>query len=161
MRLPRMTMRRLRVAVAVVALLATAWILVRRSRDFARQARFHSAQEEQRRYTREAFAPEVEEHFQQEQEYLKLALAARRPSPNLFWMEKADKSHRMAEECQAKLDALSRQGEYHARLRRRYERAATRPWEHVPPNPPEPPYPQFGEPITGSIGDLLFPRMAP
>lgn len=37
-----------------------------------------------------------------------------------------------------RFEAYERRAEYHAEMRRKWERAAGRPWSHVDPDPPEP-----------------------
>ena len=153
MRLPRMTTRRLMIAVAVVAILSTAGIMVRRSRDFARQAAFHAAEEERRRFLLWAFAPGFEESFKQEQKDLVRLAYVRNPIRNPDLREQATQSHQDANEEHARMNALERQRGYHAGLKQQYERAVTHPWEQVPLDPPEPPYPRFGAPMPQAIGD--------
>jgi hypothetical protein len=42
------------------------------------------------------------------------------------------------EELGSDLEEMGRQGRHLAALRRKYERAASRPWEPLPPDPPPP-----------------------
>jgi hypothetical protein len=151
-----MTTSWLMIAVVVVAILTAAGIMVRRSRDFARQAAFHATEEAQRKFVLEAFfVPSVEDALKEEQKYLKLARAFGSSTPDPFLMEQVASSRQKVEQGRARIDALARQRDYHAGLKQQYERAVTHPWEQVPVDPPEPSYPQFGPPMPEAIGDPL------
>jgi hypothetical protein len=112
MRLPRFrfTVRRLMVAMAIVALLLGGGILGRRSLDYRRLAAFHEQMEQ--RKERAVRGIEI------------LARAANDP----------------ADAAAARRDAAyeAQIGRHHAALKAKYLRAASRPWLPVPPDPPPP-----------------------
>jgi hypothetical protein len=97
-------------AVGIVALILGGGILVRRSADYRRLAAFHEQMEQ-----RKAQAVLGIEN---------LALAA------------TDPGHAAALRRDAAYEA--RIGRHHAALKAKYLRAASRPWESVPPDPPLP-----------------------
>jgi hypothetical protein len=99
MRLPRLrfTVRRMMVAVAVVALVLGAVALGVRSGEFRNRARYHEVM---------AASP----------------LLGVKPAPPVF----------------DPVRYTPKWSAYHARLKRKYERAARRPWLFVAPDPPLP-----------------------
>jgi hypothetical protein len=133
--------------VAIVAIILTATIMVRRSLFFRGQATVHAEQERHRKHLLSILADDPENYLKEEQENLKLARSSDGPVPNSYWLDAAAKSRRRSGESRERLKAWVLQSDYHAQLKRQYERAAVQPWVSVPPDPPEPPYPLFGDPM--------------
>lgn len=126
----RFTVRRMMVVVALVAVAIGATLEVKRlgrlSREYRRRA-VTSAREERmwRREAKGEVASELEARC------LSDALRAKDQDLADLWAEQASAS---ACEIREVGEILN----HHARLRRKYERAASRPWEPVAPDPPEP-----------------------
>ena len=142
MRVPRVrfTVRRMMVAVAIVAVVMGATIEAKRfgrlSRQYQRKA-IASAREERlwHRALRGGMASEVEA------QQLSAVLRAKDQDLADLWAEAASESSgavRGVREIVA----------HHARLRRKYEHAASRPWESVAPDPREPPLPFIWNCVT-------------
>ena len=106
----RLRVRTLLLAVGVVALILGGVILVRRSADYRRLAAFHEQME--RRKAQAVLGIE------------NLARAATDPE-NIVRI-RADAAYE------------ARIGRHHAAMKAKYLRAASRPWESVPPDPPPP-----------------------
>ncbi len=108
----RLTVRRLMVLVLLVAILMAAGIearrLLLRSREYRGHLAYHTRRE------------------REERRNLGVAESIRRKGKTL------NREMSLVEEV-ARLRIP-----YHARLRRKYERAVTQPWEPLPPDPPEP-----------------------
>lgn len=121
MRLPKMTLRRLMVAVAVMALTFRVGVWA---------AKAFKEQNIRAEYRSKAAAHHVIENDL----YLGIAIIAK-------GKQQGPLDKRLAE-----IETRYREwAEYHAEQRRRYERAANRPWEPLQPGPSEPP--GFGQPM--------------
>jgi hypothetical protein len=123
MQRPRMTIRRWMVAVAVVGTMIAAVRVRERSRRCRAVVRFHA-----------------------EEGQYELAVA---DLPPVFSVCGADWASRTSEEkrreresrpspAEVRASCLCR-AEYHFRLKEKFERAAWRPWEFLPDDPPDPP----------------------
>jgi hypothetical protein len=146
------------IAVAVVAIVSTAGIMLRRSRDFAKQAALHAAEEERRRFLLWALAPKFEESFERERKDLVRLAYVRNPIRNPDLREQATQSHQDANENRAMMNVLERQRDYHAQLKQQYQRAVTHPWEQVPLDPPNLPIHRSGLPCLRAYGPSVIRR---
>jgi hypothetical protein len=120
---PRFTVRRLMLAVAIVALLAGAERLWRRSRAFSYLADEHGLRYD---YWRE----EGLDHATGAAKHRDLAIIGD---------EESRQQHRRLAVQEGEIAAdLAKTAAYHERLWRKYEHAARYPWLPVEPDPPEP-----------------------
>jgi hypothetical protein len=110
MRLPRMTTRRWMTAVVVVAVVLSAGVLLRRNWELSVRALYHD--------TIEKYQAEKMESLEQ------LALSATTPGD--------------AERLRVDAATEAAIGQWHARLKEKYRRAARCPWLPVEPDPPRP-----------------------
>ena len=112
MRLPRFTVRTLMVAVAIVALAFPLY----------RTARFY-----QKYYHASLSHGESEKYYALELKNLSFSVFDPSVSP--------ERRRKMMDQSVAR--ARNRK-QYHAEMKRKYERAATHPWDRLEPDPPEP-----------------------
>jgi type II secretory pathway component PulJ len=122
----RFTVRRMMIAVAIVACLIGgglhAWRIYRKFQMFAEKAEFHSFREWQRRRLAAAVEGQAE---------LSRKRALLFPNERQDLLESAEISEKVAKHEGTRAD-------YQAALKTKYERAARFPWLPVEPDPPEP-----------------------
>jgi hypothetical protein len=125
MRLPRVrfTMRVMLIAVAGVALLMGGLRLLWLRNAYQKAAMAHAAYENLARTLQRM----VENEGKDERELL-----------TAFGMEVEPESKAIKEQRAADARTNQRTAEYHAALKHKYERAASRPWLSLPPDPPPP-----------------------
>lgn len=155
-RLPRMTIRRWMIVVILVAAAVTIWTMEKRSDGFRRRAAFHATEEEQARYYQEV-ETECLALLERETE-VELSLIRKHQGTSLgsVSLEAAEVKIRQAEEIRAILRAVVELIDHHARLKRKYERASSRPWVSVSPDPPEPRWP-FQDEVPLVFGPTMMP----
>jgi hypothetical protein len=133
MRMPRVrfTVRRLIVAIAVIAILLAVGPQIRRtihlsrlSAGFARRAAMHDEYES-------IWREDERKWREREEDDRQLADQSDLRSVADFWREQAERSAVRAEKRKALAD-------YHARMKAKYNAAARRPWLDVEPDPPPP-----------------------
>lgn len=131
MRLPRMTMRRWMIAVAVVAALLGAELARRRIREYRFMASeykieavYHARSSRDSRKAHRRWIDSAQDTEGKAGETDDVTLRA-------FYIERVSEA-RSSAESEAAL------AQYQEAMRKKYERAAGRPWESVPPDPPEP-----------------------
>jgi hypothetical protein len=119
MRVPyvRLTVRRMMIAVAAVALLMFAVDCVRRSSVYRHQADLYALAEDHALWVAHK-TEEVERYWQDHPEKRAEAMS------RLYHWHGPEPARKLAA--------------YHARLKRKYHRAMWRPWEAVEPDPPFP-----------------------
>lgn len=130
MRLSRLRIRTMMIAVAVIASLLTLGVELRRlsrvARERQRGAELHRLTEDNLRAAAARGAALLAA--------VETQLAAADTGDSVQRQMLEGKVH----ELQIDLETLRRQVEHAAALTRTHERAARRPWEAVPPDPPEP-----------------------
>lgn len=128
MRLPRMTTRRLMIAVAVVAFGITCERLSRVVEWRHRRAVEFSLRENRSRSDRQRVEALMGALIEQANTSTGKS-SARIPLKSVLGK---------LYELKGDLQFYDREAEYFARLRAKYERAAWQPWESIPPDPPPP-----------------------
>ena len=131
MRLPRMTIRCWMILVAAVGCLLGVAGMVRKSRRMIARAEFHA---------RERLAMDRVTDGRRIFEGVATALLYRRPGEGSMGTVRFDERDALAEQLRA---SWQRRADYHAAMRRKYERAAMYPWLAVEPDPPEPEQPEL------------------
>jgi hypothetical protein len=138
MRLPRIRMWFLMAIVAMVAIVLAARIMSKRSRFFRSQAVFFAAQEALCNKYIELDAGMNEMWLGRRHRALELVASSDgRPLDRSTPPEVVREHYRLRKNREWS-DALTRQRDYYAQMKQKYEWAASHPWESVPPDPPEP-----------------------
>jgi hypothetical protein len=153
----RFKIRLLMILVAVVALLLAGGIgavgLVRRARHFSQMAAYHASQERfvlgKLPVMESALASSKQwaEVFARSLERMRYRSRSSRHFPDgPSGLE--DTTRRLFEEFERSIQSVARSiqftrglASFHARMKQKYERAASRPWRSVPPDPPPPTMP--------------------
>jgi hypothetical protein len=156
MRIPRMTIRRWMITVALAAAVITAGQLVRLSRRFHKLAEWHQAQARTFAATaaifkppivEKAFAAEVDEVLRQFEEGVPLwRLIDFSTHPIPVTAQEARREEKQRAKAAALFSAMNSAtylqsqhlADYHGEMSRKYRRATGQPWLPVPPDPPVP-----------------------
>jgi hypothetical protein len=105
----RLTIRRVMVVVAIVAILLTGGEMIARSRSFNRQAVARAAEEEQRRHVLEVRAGDIDEDLEEEKDCLKQAEATVNESYRTLMVDLAARARERVEQDRQQLAALREQ----------------------------------------------------
>jgi hypothetical protein len=154
MRLPRMGTRSLIVLVTVASLLVAGRMMGLRSISFRREAAMHAAAEDDCTQLLDAFGDVPEENLEAEKKLMRDARPTSDPFLDPEWLEDVSRLRRETLKIRESMRVWALQRDHHARLRRRYERAADRPWTVLPPDPAEPTSRLFEETLPGSAARM-------
>jgi hypothetical protein len=144
-----MTVRRWMIVVVAVAAVLAVWIMLKRSAEFSRLAVFHGEEEKRRRHFYDVEIEILESLEREHEGDLSRIRKHRGTSLGEVYLQETERNIVEAEECRVFLPRLVEQIDYHAELRRKYERAAIQPWISVAPDQPEPRWPHEYEPLPG------------